>query len=158
MAHYAKLRLKTPLPEPPTRPNLCCEDDFMRESLLEFLRCPECIGALQVRNESVENGEVMSADLLCTQCPARFTVDSGVPRMRRAAAPATRTQKSFGKQWQLHSRGNFERGLIYSKSRGECLEDFRKAFALGDLAALRDCMIFDAGCGSGELTADLGQA
>lgn len=130
----------------------------MRESLLEFLRCPECVGALQVRSGRAENGEVMSGDLACTQCPASFTVDSGVPRMLRAAAPATRTQKSFGKQWQLHSRGSFERGLIYSKSRAECLQDFRRAFGLEDLAALRDVMIFDAGCGSGELTADLGRS
>ena len=130
----------------------------MRESLLEFLRCPECIGALQLRSGRIENREVMSGELACTQCPATFTVGSGVPRMIRATAPATRTQKSFGKQWQLHSRGSFERDLIYSKSRGECLEDFRRAFGLRDLAALRDCIIFDAGCGSGELTADIGLA
>jgi SAM-dependent methyltransferase len=130
----------------------------MRESLLEFLRCPECVGALRLWHGRLENGEVMSGDLACTQCPAKFSVVTGVPRMLRATAPATRTQKSFGKQWQLHSAGSFERDLIYSKSRGECLEDFRRAFGLRDLAALRDCMIFDAGCGSGELTADIGRA
>ncbi len=130
----------------------------MRESLLEFLRCPECIGALHLRSGRHENGEVMSGELACTQCPAKFAVDAGVPRMLRASAPSTRTQKSFGKQWQLHSQGSFERDLIYSKSREECLEDFRRAFCLRDLAVLRDCMILDAGCGSGELTADIGRA
>jgi SAM-dependent methyltransferase len=78
--------------------------------------------------------------------------------MLRASAPKTLTQKSFGKQWQLHSQGSFERDLIYSKSREEGLEDFRRAFSLRDLHALRDCMILDAGCGSGELTADIGWA
>jgi SAM-dependent methyltransferase len=100
----------------------------------------------------------MSGDLPCTQCPAKFAVKSGVPRMLRASAPKTLTQKSFGKQWQLHSQGSFERDLIYSKSREEGLEDFRRAFSLRDLHALRDCMILDAGCGSGELTADIGWA
>src|SRR5215510_8870923 len=110
----------------------------MRESLLEFLRCPECLGVLQRRWERRENREVMSGELPCTQCPAKFAVEAGVPRMLRTGAPKTLPQKSFGKQWQLHSQGSFERDLIYSKSRGECLEDFRRAFGLRDLAALRD--------------------
>lgn len=78
--------------------------------------------------------------------------------MLRSEVPSTRTQRSFGKQWELHSQGGFERDLIYSKSRTECLEDFRKAFGLKDLGSLRDCVILDAGCGSGELTADIGRA
>src|SRR5215468_7874628 len=98
----------------------------MRESLLEFLRCPECLGALQLRAGSRANREVLSSELACTQCQARFAVEAGVPRMLRAGAPKTLTQKSFGKQWQLHRQGRFERDLIYSKSRGECLEDFRR--------------------------------
>jgi len=78
--------------------------------------------------------------------------------MLRGEVPSTRTQRSFGKQWELHSQGSFERDLIYSKSRTECLEDFGKAFGLEDLGSLRDCVILDAGCGSGELTADIGRA
>jgi len=130
----------------------------MRESLLNFLRCPECLGALHLNNEQSENLEVLTGELACTQCPAKFAVQGGVPRMLRANAATTRTQKSFGKQWQMHSQGRFERDLVYSKSRGECLEDFRRAFNLRDLGALRDCLILDAGCGSGELTADIGRA
>lgn len=130
----------------------------MRESLLGFLRCPECIGALQLNGERRENQDVLAGELVCAQCTARFAVEAGVPRMLRAKAPTTRTQRSFGKQWQMHSQGSFERDLIYSKSREECLEDFRRAFNLRDLGALRDCLILDAGCGSGELTADIGRA
>jgi SAM-dependent methyltransferase len=130
----------------------------MREWLLDLLRCPECSGALDLREGRREKQEVLSGELACRQCAAKFAVEAGVPRMLRAKAPATLTQKSFGKQWQMHSQGNFERDLIYSKSREECLEDFRRAFNLRDLGALRDCLILDAGCGSGELTADIGRA
>jgi SAM-dependent methyltransferase len=130
----------------------------MRESLLDLLRCPECIGALNLRNERRENQDVLTGELACTQCSGKFEVNAGVPRMLHAKAPTTRTQKSFGKQWLMHSQGSFERDLIYSKSREECLEDFRSAFNLRDLGALRDCLILDAGCGSGELTADIGRA
>jgi SAM-dependent methyltransferase len=130
----------------------------MRESLLGFLRCPECNGALHLKRERQDHQHVLTGELACTKCAAKFEVNAGVPRMLRAKAPTTRTQRSFGKQWQMHSQGNFERDLIYSKSREECLEDFRRAFNLRDLDALRDCLILDAGCGSGELTADIGRA
>jgi len=130
----------------------------MRESLLDLLRCPECIGALYLRAERREDQDVLTGELACRQCAARFAVEAGVPRMLRAQAPTTRTQRSFGKQWQMHSQGSFERDLIYSKSREECLDDFRRAFNLQDLEALRNCLILDAGCGSGELTADIGRA
>ena len=130
----------------------------MRESLLDFLRCPECIGALQLRAESRQSEELLTGELACSQCAARFPVVAGVPRMLHAQAATTRTQRSFGKQWQMHSQGSFERDSIYSKSRHECLEDFCRAFRLQDLQGLRDCLILDAGCGSGELTADLGRA
>ena len=130
----------------------------MRESLLAFLHCPECGCALSSRAAQTRGGEILTGALMCTQCASTFSVQAGVPRMLRDNAPTTRTQLSFGKQWQLHSQGSFERGSIYSKSKEECLDDFRKAFNLQDLGGLRDCIILDAGCGSGELTADLGVA
>jgi SAM-dependent methyltransferase len=130
----------------------------MRESLLDLLRCPECTGALYLRNERREHGEIISGELACGECSAKFVVADGVPQMLRAKDGTTRTQRSFGKQWRLHSQGSFERNLIYSKSREECLEDFRTAFSLQDLSRLRNCVILDAGCGSGELTADIGRA
>ena len=77
----------------------------MRESLLGFLRCSECIGALHLRAERREGHDVLSGELACTQCAASFAVEAGVPRMLRAKAPATRTQISFGRQWQMHSQG-----------------------------------------------------
>ena len=130
----------------------------MRESLLAFLRCPECGCTLSSRPAQTEGEEILTGDLVCTQCTAKFSVQGGAPRMLRNDATATRTQLSFGKQWQLHSQGSFERGSIYGKSKEDCLDDFRKAFNLQDLGGLRDCVILDAGCGSGELTADLGLA
>lgn len=128
----------------------------MRESLLQLLRCPVCLAKLVAHAAQREGAEVLSGELKCSQCPATYPVRDGVPVMLRDESAATRTQRSFGKQWQMHSQGSFERGSIYSKTRTECLDDFRNAFNLQDLGALQDCVILDAGCGSGELTADLG--
>lgn len=130
----------------------------MRESLLQFLRCPVCLAKLWPARTHNATDELLSGALKCSQCPATFRVRDGVPLMLRQELPVTRTQRSFGRQWQMHSQGSFERGSIYSKTRRECLDDFRNAFSLQDLDALHDCVILDAGCGSGELTADLGAA
>lgn len=130
----------------------------MRESLLVYLRCSECHAELSSRPTQRHGAEILSGELFCSRCAAKFSVLDGVPRMLRSEVPSTRTQRSFGKQWELHSQGSFERDLIYCKSRPECLDDFRKAFGLQDLGSLRDCVILDAGCGSGELTADIGRA
>src|SRR5262245_42215358 len=113
----------------------------MRESVLELLRCPECLGALRLRPERREKEETLSGELACLRCVAKFPVEAGVPRMLRASHSPTRTQRSFGKQWHLHSQGSFERDLIYSKSNEECLDDFRKAFSLQDLGLLQDWVI-----------------
>jgi len=130
----------------------------MRERLLDYLRCPECGKTLSSSPTQMQGEEVWFGELPCLHCAAQFRVQEGVPRMLLSEIPSTRTQESFGKQWQLHSQGGFERDLIYSKSRTECLDDFRKAFDLQDLGSLRDCVILDAGCGSGDLTADIGRA
>jgi SAM-dependent methyltransferase len=151
--------LKSPALNERTRPDLLIKRwFFMRDSLLAYLRCSECGAALSARPTEIQGEEVWSGELACSQCAAQFPVGAGVPRMLRNEVPSTRTQRSFGRQWVLHSQGSFERDLIYSKSRAECLEDFRRAFGLQDLAELRNCVILDAGCGSGELTADIGRA
>lgn len=131
----------------------------MRALLLALLCCPECRGRLAAQPASLAcDAEIMDGELSCSGCSAVFRVRAGVPQLLSGEKQATRTQLSFGKQWKLHNRGSFERGSIYSKTRMECLDDFRKAFSLPDLSGLRDCVILDAGCGSGELTADLGRA
>jgi SAM-dependent methyltransferase len=81
----------------------------------------------------------------------------------RACCAATRARNAPGSRSEnsgrcTASQGGFERDTIYSKSRAEGLADFQRAFSLRDCRSLGDAVILDAGCGSGELTADIGRA
>ena len=68
---------------------------------------------------------------------------------------ASNAQASFGNSGSYEQR-RFEQETIYEKAVIRLL-DFQRAFGLAD-ASLEDCMILDAGCGSGVLTADIGKA
>jgi SAM-dependent methyltransferase len=130
----------------------------MKRSLLSILRCPDCTGSLLLTNVADSSGEIRNATLGCFACGAEFPVRDGLPVILRTDQRSVRTQHSFGLQWVFHSAGRFERDTIYGKSSAEGLESFRRAFSIGDLASLEDCLILDAGCGSGDLTAEIGKA
>src|SRR5689334_1378635 len=116
----------------------------MRHSLLSLVRCPDCSGALSLKASVVRGDQVLFGELDCAGCGAEFPVLAGVPSILRSDARSKRTRESFGKQWQMHSRGGFERDTIYSKSRAEGLADFQKAFSLRDFRSLGEALILDA--------------
>jgi SAM-dependent methyltransferase len=130
----------------------------MKRNLLALLRCPDCGSALSLANASSENGEIISGSLLCEKCHASFSIKDGLPIILRSDMLSERTRQSFGKQWMLHERRRFEQQTIYGKNQEEGLQDFQRAFGIADFSALHDCVILDAGCGSGALTADIGKA
>jgi uncharacterized protein YbaR (Trm112 family) len=130
----------------------------MKASLLRLIRCPDCAAALSLLHAREQNAEIVSGILQCPGCRASFPIEDGLPVILRSDTLSERTRASFGKQWKLHEQRLFEQETIYGKSRQEGLLDFQRAFGLADLASLQDCMILDAGCGSGVLTADIGRA
>ncbi len=130
----------------------------MKASLLRLIRCPDCAATLSLLNAREQNAEIVSGILQCQGCRSSFPIEDGLPVILRSDTLSARTRASFGKQWKLHEQRRFEQETIYGKSRQEGLHDFQRAFGLADLASLQDCMILDAGCGSGVLTADIGRA
>jgi SAM-dependent methyltransferase len=130
----------------------------MKKSLLALIRCPDCGFGLSLVNASGTNAEIISGNLLCEVCRASFPIDDGLPVILRSDTRSERTRQSFGKQWTLHEQRRFEQQTIYGKKPEEGLEDFRRAFGIADFSSLHDCVILDAGCGSGALTADIGKA
>ena len=130
----------------------------MKTSLLRLIRCPDCGAALGLVNARGQNAEIVSGILQCEGCRSSFPIEDGLPVILRSDALSERTRRSFGKQWKLHEQRRFEQETIYGKNRQEGLHDFQRAFGLADLASLQNCLILDAGCGSGALTADIGKA
>ena len=130
----------------------------MKASLLRLIRCPDCGAALSLGNPHVTNAEIISGTLCCDSCHSSFPIVDGLPVILRSDNRSERTRRSFGTQWKLHEQRRFEQETIYGKSHEEGLRDFQRAFEIADFGSLSDCVILDAGCGSGALTADIGKA
>ncbi|HEY2459228.1 MAG TPA: methyltransferase domain-containing protein [Candidatus Acidoferrum sp.] len=130
----------------------------MKANLLGLICCPDCGGKFGLVNARVKEAEIVSGKLQCERCAASFPIEDGVPVILRSDARSDRTRKSFGKQWKMHDQKRFEQETIYGKKKEEGLRDFQQAFGIGEFASLRGCVILDAGCGSGVLTADIAKA
>jgi SAM-dependent methyltransferase len=144
-----------------THPAPCQEiagESFMKAGLLQLIRCPDCGAAFSLADARSVHAEIISGTLDCHGCHASFLIQDGLPVILRPDRRSERTRRSFGKQWKLHEQRRFERETIYGKSQEEGLRDFQQAFAIADLGSLKNCVILDAGCGSGALTADIGKA
>jgi SAM-dependent methyltransferase len=130
----------------------------LKASLLPLLCCPDCSATLSLVSARGKNAEIDSGTLRCEGCDSSFPIEDGLPVILRSDIRSERTRKSFGKQWKLHEQRRFEQETIYGKSQQEGLHDFQQAFGIADPASLQNCVILDAGCGSGVLTADIGKA
>src|SRR2546423_3060133 len=54
----------------------------MRESLLEWLRCPSgCEQGLGLYRDRADDGEVMSGALCCPGCECVYPIEDGIPRL-----------------------------------------------------------------------------
>ena len=130
----------------------------MKASLLPLLCCPDCNATLSLVSAREKNAEIASGTLRCEGCDSSFPIEDGLPVILRSDIRSEPTRQSFGKQWKLHEQRRFEQETIYGKSQQEGLHDFQQAFGIADPASLQNCVILDAGCGSGVLTADVGKA
>jgi len=136
----------------------CGEAISIKESLLRLIRCPDCGASLSLVHPTRTKTEIISGTLRCDACDSAFLIADGLPVMLRSDVRSERTRRSFGRQWKLHQQKRFERDTIYGKTPSEGLRDFQRAFGLRGFALLQDCVILDAGGGSGVLTADIGRA
>lgn len=73
----------------------------MKESLLAYLACPDCAGALTLIVEQQDQAEIISGSFRCAGCGAVFPIRSGVPRFADLANDSAQreTAANFGAQW-----------------------------------------------------------
>jgi SAM-dependent methyltransferase/uncharacterized protein YbaR (Trm112 family) len=75
----------------------------MKPGLLKYLACPSCRGSLALHGADVTpEAEVVTGELACSGCGARYAVTEGVPRMHVLASSdptLSRTASSFGYLW-----------------------------------------------------------
>ncbi|HSL22709.1 MAG TPA: methyltransferase domain-containing protein [Vicinamibacterales bacterium] len=107
------------------------------DAVLPLMRCPGCGGAVRWDDAA---GVAARGSLRCERCGSEFPVRGGIPRfVAEADDPlARRTQVSFGYEWT-----HFDDWTASGQ------ENFQDYFTGIDLAALREALVLDAGCGMG---------
>jgi SAM-dependent methyltransferase len=121
----------------------------MKERLLQYLACPACGGEIvlaEVTESESGRGwaEVLTGELTCRACAARFAVRRGVPRfvdVHAVAPESAATAANFGWQWQ-HFTQQDER---YAEQLRGWLTPVEPEF-------FRDKVVLEGGCGKGRHT------
>jgi uncharacterized protein YbaR (Trm112 family) len=73
----------------------------MKRRLMEFIVCPICAGALDLRPRRMEDEEIMEGELGCGKCGRTYPVVRGVPRLlpERFSDEQRATAAAFGYEW-----------------------------------------------------------
>ncbi|MGH0028765.1 MAG: methyltransferase domain-containing protein [Myxococcota bacterium] len=112
--------------------------------LLALLACPHCAGGLRET----------AAGLACAGCGAVHPRVDGVPDLR-PGGHSRQVEQAFSRQWRWRSQGRFEDGaMLYGAPHAARARDVELRLARS-LARAGSPWLLDAGCGSGEMTADL---
>jgi SAM-dependent methyltransferase len=128
----------------------------MQTGILDILLCPRCkAGDLQLRLEdsSISNGRVETGVLYCDGCNSCYDVRNGVPDLL-ISAHSRSVQNAFSQQWKLRHEGIIaeDGDALYSDSASaRAMQIWSTLFPSGKSCGI----VLDAGCGTGDLTAEL---
>lgn len=118
----------------------------MRTKLLDILACPSCKQDAPLTLDAGEerDGDVITGELRCSRCEARFSIARGVPRFVPDEGDYC---KNFGYQWLRW------KDLQIDRLSGHHMSE-RRFFAESpwDRDWLKGKLILDAGCGAGRFT------
>ena len=116
----------------------------MKQSLLQYLQCPECAGALELHAIERDGGEIMEGELLCGDGAHRFPILRGIPRfanLDQVASDKAATAEKFGWQW-THFTQEDER---YAEQFLAWIAPVRPEF-------FANKVVLEGGCGKGRHT------
>jgi SAM-dependent methyltransferase len=74
----------------------------MKQSLLQYLQCPECAGALDLHATAHDGAEIMEGEFVCRDNKHSFPIIRGVPRfasLAQVTEDKAETAAKFGWQW-----------------------------------------------------------
>jgi SAM-dependent methyltransferase len=122
----------------------------MKESLLKYLVCPSCHGALQLTIAGRDAQEIDAGTLSCRACHVGYPIVRGVPRFVAQDGYV----KNFSYQWNLHRTTQVDSKAGHQESRRSFF--LKTGFAEDEIKG--KCLL-DAGCGTGrfaEIAVDCG--
>jgi len=76
----------------------------MREDHLQYLRCPNCQGELQLTADERTEQRIETGTLHCESCSVTFPIVGFIPRF----VPVENYATSFGIEWNLHDRTQYD--------------------------------------------------
>jgi SAM-dependent methyltransferase len=116
---------------------------LLRETALQHLACPCCLGDLTIRSVAQRRGEILETALLtCLQCQADYAVIGGIPRFVSNENYAS----GFGFQWAVHPRTQYDNNTGVALSKTRFFEE------TGWPHNLSNEIILEVGSGSGRFT------
>ncbi|HSS20922.1 MAG TPA: methyltransferase domain-containing protein [Pyrinomonadaceae bacterium] len=116
----------------------------MKPRLLDYLRCPSCLGEVSLEASVVDGAEIMEGELACRLCKQSFPITRGVPRfaaVEKLEADKAATAENFGWQWQHFVQGDD----LYADQMLGWLTPVKPDF-------FRDKVVLEGGCGKGRHT------
>jgi SAM-dependent methyltransferase len=114
----------------------------MRESHLQHLRCPQCQRPLELAEAVETNGAIETGQLRCIACHATYPIVRFIPRF----VPETNYADSFGLEWNVHARTQYDRVSGTGSSKMRFFEE------TGWPRNLENEIVVEAGSGSGRFT------
>ena len=116
----------------------------MKKSLLAYLICPSCEGALDLSVAKTEAEEIMEGELRCSSCSSSFPIRAGIPRfasLDHVESDKLATATNFGWQWQH-----------FTQEDERYAEQFLGWIAPVTPEFFRDKVVLEGGCGKGRHT------
>lgn len=111
----------------------------MKTRLLQWLRCPQCLGELGVESSDAENGEILEGKLSCATCTRTFPILRGVPRF----VAGDGYTRSFSFEWTVHRRTQLD---TETSHESEATFSLKTGWTKQDLDGK---VVLDVGCGMG---------
>lgn len=112
----------------------------MKESLIQYLVCPDCRGTLDLAIQTREEKEIVRGTLRCRCCTQVYPITKGVPRF----VGTDSYSKSFSFQWKVHRTIQVDSLAGHDQS----FKTFVKKTGFTE-SELKEKLVLDVGCGTG---------
>ena len=119
----------------------------MKPELIQWLRCPECRGTLEIKADEERGGRIKEGFLIC-RCRMRYAIHNYIPQF----VETNGYTESFVFEWKRHARTQLD-----SANQNDVSEKMFRSRVDFSMDQLRGKLVLDAGCGMGRYAEVVGR-